>query len=382
MDINGVIESLEECGLDVSRIKSYEETDNESILNLRYKDFGHWVPRDRVINNIKKRYQGKESESRVIEIYNQEGTGLYDLNAIARERCIKVFFELYLKIPEKYNINDHMISFSLMIGHRAFVSITNLGSKIFCTSHRNILCNKKDKCVYFPIYLFECLEKGFLDILDTGDHNIYLVLDYIKRNSNTLDLILDEIGLYCLAVDYPEDIQVQRNFIEYCLIERNSFYSTEYRENEWIKVMSKSHNEVIQMPGAYKVNGNEVVIETNEKWLCPVMYVSYLWSSPTSGWPNVQRMDVHIDNFTLDFASSRIITDNNNNFHTIWFFPDSDDDFIKEARVFGINLSMTRGVRINARLTGNNVDDTRVCLGILSFNVLVYYQGDCKLVYK
>ena len=379
------LEKLELGGLNTDRIRLYQDTFdkeyNEKILYLRYKDLGRWMPRDNITNNIKKRYQNNVSEPRVIQLSNEPDTMMYNLSSICRERDVKVLYELYLKFPEEHNINDHMIFFNLMIGHRTLISITNLGSKIFCTSQRNIVRNKKDGWIYYPIYLFECMEKGFLDILDAEGHDIYLVLDYVKRNGNASDLGLDKIELYCMGMDY--DFDVERNYMEYCLIERDSFYSRN-RNDEWIKVISK-HKEPSQMPGTYNTGSAGATVSTKEKWLCPVMYTSFLWDTAdvVNAWPSVQRMDIGIDGYTIEYASSRIITDNNNNFHTIWFFPDTDDDFIKQERVFGINLSAVNAIDISVEFDKSiNASQTKACIGILSFNILVWYDGDCKNVYR
>lgn len=383
-----IIDKLESGGLNTDRIKLYQDTFdkeyNEKILYLRYKDYGHWAPRDSIVNNIKKRYQNKTTEPKILELKNEPGTSMYNLTQIGKSRDLKIFYELYLKFPEEHNINDHMLSFNLMIGHRTLISITNLGSKVFCTSHRSIVRNKKEKAIYYPIYLFECMEKGFLDINDVKDHNMYLVLDYAKRSTNAPNLNLDKIQLYCMSMGYPSTLQLQRNYVEYCMVERNSQYLIGRREPEWVRVVSR-HTEALQMPGDYNVTSTGATISTKEKWICPMMYVSFLWESEEKHekpWPQVRQMEVSVDKFKIEYASSRIITDNNNNFHSIWFFPDSDDDFIKDSRVFGINLT-DANLDITAEFDETTrTADTKVCLGILSFNVLVYYHGDCKLVYK
>ena len=95
-------------------------------------------------------------------------------------------------------------------------------------------------------------------------------------------------------------------------------------------------------------------------------------------------MDIDIDDwYRIEYASSRIITDNTNNFHSIWFFPDTDDDLIKQERVFGINLSAVNEIDIKVEFSDVvNVNETKSCIGIMSFNILVWYNGDCKNVYR
>jgi len=388
------LEKLELSGLNVDRIRLYQDTFdkeyNEKILYLRYKDLSRWMPRDNIINNIKKRYNNNISEPRVIQLSNEKpNTLIYNLTQICREKNVKVLYELYLKFPEIFNINDHMIFFNIIIGHKNIIRITNLGSKIFCTSQRNIIRNKRDGWIYYPIYLFECMEKGFLDILDTEGRDIYLVVEYMKRNDVVEDLDLNEMQLYCFGIDYFNTEDVERNYMEYCLIERNSFYSRN-KNDEWIKVISK-HKESSQMPGKYNTEsgGGGATVSTKEKWLCPVMYTSFLWDTNDNNtkeqpWPNIEKMDIDIDDwYRIEYASSRIITDNTNNFHSIWFFPDTDDDLIKQERVFGINLSAVNEIDIKVEFSDAvNVNETKSCIGIMSFNILVWYNGDCKNVYR
>lgn len=383
------LEKLKLGGLNPDRIRMYQDTFdkdyNDKVLYLRYKDLGRWMPRDNIINNIKKRYQNNINGQRVLQLCNEPESIMYNLSKICKNNNIKIMYELYLKFPEKHNINDHMISFNLMIGHRTLASITNLGSKIFCTSQRTIIHNKRDGWIYYPIYLFECMEKGFFDILDAKNHDVYLILDYHKRNKNVLDLELNQIKLYCVGIDYdPNKVNVERNYIEYCLIERNSFYSR-HKNDEWIKIVSKN-KELSQMPGTYNVDYGGAIVSTKEKWLCPVMYTSFLWDERTNtdeAWPSVEKMDIDIDGYQIEYTSSRIITDNKNNFHTIWFFPDTDDDFIKQERVFGINFSVVNEIDIQVKFDKEtNASKTKACVGILSFNILVWYDGDCKTVYR
>jgi hypothetical protein len=273
-----------------------------------------------------------------------------------------------------------LLSFNLVIGHRPLVSITNHGSKIFCTSHRNVVKNKE--FTYYPVYLFECFEKGYLDIEDTPENDIFLVLDYTKRNNRVPTLDLENIRLFSVAVGYPEDLPVDRNYVEYCLQERNSFYSRDPASKEWFRIIS-GHKESIQMPGSYITSAYSAEIKTREKWVCPVMYVSFLWQNEEQRWPSVKSMEVLIDDFKIPYASSRIITDNHHNFHTIWFFPDSDDDFIKDGQVFGINLSTVESLAIQVDFDLlTNPSETSVVLGFLSFNVLVYHSGSCHLAFQ
>lgn len=317
----------------MSRILEYRKTLTDkyknTILKLDYRNFGHWKPRKDTKNSIKEWYNISRIESKNINLISKKGSNIFDLHENSRISIIKgnVFFNLYIVTNQVIPLS-HQVSFALYYGEKQIIRLTNYGNSLFLQNRRKS-CNG-----YYPIKLFECFEKGFIDINNFNDDKLEIRIEGIDP------------GTYQLVADYA--------YLKYS------------------RVINENICEYIFTEDEYSYNNEKGIIDISKNIVALGIYLRY-WNRDV-GKVNVLNMKVKIDKIiSWDYSSSRIMSDNDNNYHNIWFFPDSDDDFLKSNKIFGLNLGSINNINISIN-TDKVVNDING--GIFYYNIIEYGNGN------
>jgi hypothetical protein len=268
-------------------------------------------------------------------IYNLSGNDNYN-----------IFYGLYFGLHNSLELDDYIFFFSLVIADTVVCRISNIGSRFFCSNWKNVI-NEED-FIYYPINLFEAFEKGFIDIHDISGEEVYIKIEYIRKNhDNTPEILDNDIDIMCNQLTSIIQNKI-KNLEEYVLVEKTYF--------------SKDNNIKII---------NEKTLSLSLKLLCPLMYITFLGAT-------VKSMSIIIDDNEIKHASSRILIDNDSGVHSIWFFPDSDNDFIKKSMIQGVNFSIVDKIFLQVELIEKKLTEVDVILGVFTYNVLS--NGILKLI--
>lgn len=343
-NINNYIISLQRRGINTNRIKdfinTYSENYNNNILNLKYKTFSKFVQRSDPETNIQIRYGSFVPKTiKLIEISN----GVFNLS---EQNNNNIFYNLELKIKKDIEstllIPDNLfLKFYIKTNKGIEIcSITTNGCKLFCNNKRETY--QDDNYMYIPIYLFECIEKKFLDINDY-DGNMYLIC------------MANNIELQCKGFRNT-NMSINRNYMEYV--------QSEYNDT----VTSKSWNVVNNY---ITKQNNNIILNIKEKNI--VQYYYFCLYNKNDNLP-INSLEVNLDDYTIPYESSRLILSNADNFHVACLFPDNDTDLIKKGQIFGINTYCNNGIKNIIKCNTNSIEleDISCLIGLITYDIIIY----------
>lgn len=268
--------------------------------------------------------------------------GKFSLKTNASLKHCNIFFNLYVSLPKANNV-----VIQLKIENICIIQSSLKGSEIFCRGLRETIEGGR----FVPIYLFEQLDKKFLDIWD---------IPHFKE----IDVVLEcsePVELMCEVVKYPNPRVVYRHIPplveEYCL-------------TETIKRLTPSEKD-----------GAKYVFEFNSRRLSPLFYISFFKEDtrPLSiKWIQIRLSKA---NYVIDFYNPKIIFRYKPNFHLIYLFQSNNVDFMRESEApLGINLALVASpIRVEIEADeDNNLISAEV--GIFEFSV-ISYQGACRAIF-
>lgn len=333
---NTLLAKLHAENMDPRRVIDYFGTIspeyNKAIMNLDYRNLGKWSPRDAPEENIKTQYGLNFILPRKF-LLNSDAKGNISFKKNSQQHRCNVFYDLCLRFPNTKNLDDYIIYFTLVPEtlRKPIAGITTVANKLFCTNKRPI--KKGETHTIYPIYLFECLEKGYLDCLDIKE-DLYIVIKYMKNNTKAPDISENEIELWCNGIGC--DNKHYLNYNEYSM--SDSVFTTDIFDNK-LKLD--------------KLSG-----------IASAIYITF----PDN--QEVENMSLNLGSHFLSYMSSRTYSDNEENLHVFWLFPDSDSDLIKNQRVYGFNLSLTPEVEISFEFKDS--PPRKATVGVLGFHIISY----------
>lgn len=315
------------------RIHNYKKTEqkdyNKTIINLNYRNFGYWSPRETTEISIKKWYNVISFQTENINLISNKN-GNFDLHENAKKIDNKnIFYNLCIEYDDSIENAD----FSLYYGNKCIIRLSGYANNLFLHNRR------KSKNGQHSIILFECFEKGFIDILSFQDKSLEIRINGLSKDK------------YKLYVDTCK-----------LLNKENIIDKTEYIFTEEICHFNLQNN----------------ILEIDKKLVSMGLYLRFWNISDQKKSVNVKNMTVTIKDIVWNYNSSRIMIDNKNNFHHIWFFPDSDDDFIKAGKIFGLNLGCIDPINISLE---TNLSIDKIDCGVFFYNVIKYNYNCSSLIF-
>lgn len=290
--------------------QTYTNKFTYNILNLKYKKFPQWLPRDAPLNIISKMYfLHNNNEYKWIKFSSGK-----TFNLIQRG----IYFDLYYKSPP----TDNFIVFSLYVNNTLIARISTIVNKFYNTNKTNdnkdIPYTTEDQ-PFVPIQLFECLEKSHINI--NSFDNVYI--------KSTID-----VELCCKYINY-NNINPTHN--QFNMIEN-------------IHLFDKLSKSIL-----------------NESYLCNGIYIA------VDNFDKIINVEIQIGNYKWDTFSSKIIFIQSN-LVLLHFFPDNEDDIIKDGYVFGVNL-YRKYINIMIETKYNSSD---IVVGFINYHVMKFGNNTIK----
>ena len=335
---NTLLAKVHAENMDPKRVIDYFGTTspeyNKAIMNLDYRNLGKWSPRDSPEENIKAHYGLNFILPRKF-LLASDSKGNVSLRQNSQKNGCNIFYDLNLRFPNSKNLDDYSIYFSLVPEglKKPIAGITTVANKIFCTNKRQI--KKGETHTIYPIYLFECLEKGYFDINDIKE-DIHIIIKYMKNNTSAPNIAEGDIELWCNAIGCDNKHYI--NYNEYSLAD--TVFTADIINDKLKLEKGKISN------------------------ICSLIYITF----PDSY--KVESMNLKLGTYQIKYMSSKVYSDNDENLHIFWLFPDSDTDLIKNQKVYGFNMSLIPDLEISFKFQGPSPKKTTV--GLLGFNIISY----------
>lgn len=322
-------------------LNTFNPNYNYNILKMNNKFFGNIQKRFEVEDYIKSRYNEYTLPEKIKlkEIKN----GVYNLK---EQYKFNIFYNLEILIPNNFDLSQNIL-FSIKNKEQNICSISLFGCNLFCYQKRETY--RTTKYLILPIYLFECFEKKYIDV-DDFDTNIYLTIE--GKN-------IENITLYCSAI-FNYNKSINRYYIEYIMVEKNDYLT----QNAWINNNEKNNF-------IYFNNSDDFILDINCKYFCQLYYFSLFYENYPEI-PQIKSINVQINKHKIPFNSSKIIYNNNENFHYVSLFPDSNTDLLKNKNVFAFNFNNSKNLKNIIKLKSPIKDNINAIFGFLTYNVIIY----------
>jgi len=307
---------------------------NKAIMTLDYRNIGKWSPRDTPEENIKNHCGLNFILPRKFLLMS-DTKGNVSLKQNNQKHKCNNFYDLSLRFPNAKNINDYVLYFSLVPENskKPIAGITTTGNKLFYHNKRQI--KKGETHTIYPIYLFECLEKGYFDTNDTKE-DVYITIKYIKLTSSAPSIEEEDLELWCSAIGCDNKHYI--NYNEYAL--SDSIYTADI-------IDGKIKMEKEKLPN-----------------VCSCIYITLFDHH------KIESMSLKIGEHQIKYMSSRVYSNNDENLHVFWLFPDSDTDLIKNQKVYGFNMTQISELEVDIKFQGPSI--TKANIGFLGFNIISY----------
>jgi hypothetical protein len=336
--MNNLLAKIHAENMDPKRVIDYFGTlspeYNKAIMSLDYRNLGKWSPRDTPEENIKTTMGLNFILPRkFLLISNNKGNVSLRQNS-QKYKCNN-FYDLSLRFPNTKNLNDYIIYFSLVPEgiKRPIAGITTTGNKIFYNNKRQI--KKGETHTIYPIYLFECLEKGYFDINDIKE-DICIIIKYMKLTSTASNIEEGDLELWCNAISC--DNKHYNNYNEYSLLD--SVYTVDIQDNK-IKLEKE------KLPS-----------------ICSCIYITLQDNQ------KIDSLSLKLGTYKIEYMSSKVYSNNEENLHVFWLFPDSDTDLIKNQKVHGFNMTQISSLEIDINF--QDISTNKATIGLLGFNIISY----------
>jgi hypothetical protein len=336
---------------------------NNDILHLNNSAIPKYSLRNSLDISLKTYYLGDNYEKKNIyigKVCNQR----YNITELLRNHNCNILTKIDFMSDLKIIIHQpYIITISLVYDDVKLVSISNKSRSI----------HNLDLMDYF--------ESRFIDINNFAN-DIYMVIEFASFNKNIK--FPTNIGLSCLCYNIGERYKIKKKICETLIVENIKFYN----------IMSESYKDKVINEDSKKYlynyinsKNSQFIIKKNN-FVCPIIYFSFLFGdlqndpksqlySSCDKYPEINSINVVISinstiNYTIHYNSSRIYSDNINNFHYINFYPDNNNDLIKSNNLLGLNFDELHEIKINFQFNENYAENTKICIGFISFKNLFY----------
>lgn len=323
---------------------------NNDILTLNHRKLPKFSVRGNIKKYLDKYYYIKNENNELYEkkiLIGDFKSMRYNLTDILKKNDCNILTEL--SFTTKKSSNDYIIAFSIICGDVKLINYTN-----------------KSKFIH-NLNILEYFETKFIDIKNFNN-DIYLCIDFCIFN-NYSNLPLNYL-IYCKAINISERYINKKKIEEYSIIENVKFYNL-INNNETYK------DKVLSNETCFYSLINEKTVKfyiKNKNIISPMIYFCFLWSDNyLVGHPEIESINVMINNeYVINYNSSKIMIDNENNLHYINFYPDNNNDFIKSDGIIGLDYNYIKDIIIHFTFKDSYAVKSRICVGFILQKIIRY----------